>query len=242
MSPSKAGAQAETAGGKPAAATPTFVDFLCYSVDPAFRRLPQAERADAAIEFVRFVKGTGKDVDVRPFLTLGFRADCDFFLWTISKDLENLQHFASGLLRTSLGRHLVTRHAWVAVTKPSVYSKTHQQHFELGPMTAKYLFIYPFTKTHAWYQLPLEKRRAMMGVHNEVGHQFPGVLINTCYQFGLGDHDFMLAFETDDPKEFSDLVQRLRETEARVYTTTDVPLVPGIRQSPEELVAGLALA
>ncbi len=241
MTDSKAATQTEPSGAKENLPPPTYVDFLCYSIDPAFRRLPKTERADAVLEFVRNVKeATG--VEVRPFLTVGFRSDCDFFFWVIAKDLENIQRFATGLLRTTIGRYLTTRYAWVAVTKPSVYSKSHKQHFELGPMTAKYLFIYPFTKTHEWYQLPIEKRRGMMSTHNEVGHQFPGVLINTCYQFGLGDHDFMLAFECDDPKEFSDLVQRLRETVARVYTVTDIPLMPGVRQSIDEMVSGLALA
>lgn len=221
-------------------ATPTYVDFVCFRVDPAFRRLDSRERTEAVAEFVRSVRDAG--LEVRPYLTLGFRADCDFFLWVIAKDMEQFQPFMTALLRTHLGRHLETRYAYVAVTKPSAYFKSHQQHFERGPSTSKYLFIYPFTKTHAWYQLPQEKRREMMTAHNEVGHGFPGVTINTCYQFGLGDHDFMLAFECDDPKEFSDLVQRLRETEARLYTTTDVPLIPGVRQTIEELLAALALA
>ncbi len=233
------GGQADPAA-KAALPAPTYVDFVCLRVDPGFRRLNHGERAEAVIEFVRFVKDSG--VEARPYLTLGFRSDCDFFLWLIAKDLESFQGFMSGLLRTALGKWLHVAHSWVAVTKPSVYSKSHKQHFELGPSANRYLFIYPFTKTHAWYQLPIEKRREMMGIHNEVGHQFPGVLINTCYQFGLGDNDFMLAFECDDPREFSDLVQRLRETEARIYTTTDIPLIPGTKQTIEELAASLALA
>jgi len=234
--------QAAQHAASPAPATPTFVDFLCYTVEPSFRRRPSAERRAAVDEFVAAVKRGVPGVEVRPHLTMGFRADCDFFFWLISKEMETFPAFTAAILGTELGRHLELTHAWPAVTKPSVYSKGHRQHFELGPATAKYLFIYPFTKTHEWYQLPLEKRREMMTVHNEVGHQFPGVLINTCYQFGLGDHDFMLAFETDSPKEFSDLVQRLRETQARVYTTTDIPLIPGVRATIEELVAALALA
>ncbi|MBI2930757.1 MAG: chlorite dismutase family protein [Planctomycetes bacterium] len=239
---SGARAKAGTQDATETAAPPTYVDFLCFRVDRAFRQLTRPERAEAVLEFVRYVKEPGVPVEVRPYTALGFRSDCDFFLWLIAKDLESFQGFMTGLLRTSLGRYLESTYTWPGVTKTSVYSRSHKQHFELGPSKSRYLFIYPFTKTHAWYQLPLERRREMMAVHNEIGHHFPDVLINTCYQFGLGDHDFMLAFECDDPKDFSDLVQRLRETEARVYTTTDIPLMPGIRQTIEELVASLALA
>lgn len=236
------GAQAAQHTPTPAPATSTYVDFLCYRIDPAFRRLPLAERAMAATEFARVLREEAPGLEVRPHLTMGFRADCDFFLWCIAKDLQLFQGFAAAVLRTRLGSWLHLTYAWIAVTKPSVYSRAHRQHFEVAPETSKYCFIYPFTKTHAWYQLPIDKRSEMMSSHNELGHQFPGVLINTCYQFGLGDHDFMLAFEADDPRVFSDLVQRLRETASRVYTTTDIPLMPGTRQTPEELIESLALA
>ncbi|MBI2900223.1 MAG: chlorite dismutase family protein [Planctomycetes bacterium] len=218
---------------------PTYVDFLGYRVDPAWRRLDSSARTEGARRFLAALDFP--DVEVRPYLTAGLRADCDFVFWTISKDLAKLQDFACGLIRTELGRNLTLAHSWVAMTKPTPYSKAHQQHFEIAPQTARWLFIYPFTKTHEWYQLPIERRREMMEQHNEVGHRFPGVLINTCYSFGLGDDDFMLAFEADDPKEFSDLVQQLRESKARPYTRNDAPLMPCRRVTAEELIGMLAL-
>ena len=221
--------------------TPTFVDFLCYRVDPVFRRLDPARRAAAAAEFRALLEQPGPGLEARPYLTAGFRSDCDFFLWLISKDPAAFPAFATALWKTDLGRHLVATHAFLGVTKPSPYLPGHLQHFERGPATDTYCFIYPFTKTHEWYQLPMEKRRDIMKTHNEIGHQFPGVKINTTYQFGIGDYDFMLAFETSNFTEFSNLVQRLRETEARPYTTTDIPLIPGIKAIAASLVDSLAL-
>ncbi|MBI4564856.1 MAG: chlorite dismutase family protein [Planctomycetes bacterium] len=229
---------------EPAAATqtsPTYVDFLCYTIDPAFRRLDENARAGAAAEFKRLLKNPGGKLEIRPYLTAGFRIDCDFFLWLIAKDPVEFQTFTTTLWKAAIGTYLHARYAYLGVTKPSPYLPGHLQHFERGPATDPYAFIYPFTKTHEWYQLPVEKRRQMMIVHNEIGHKFPGVKINTTYQFGLGDYDFMLAFECADPKEFSDLVQRLRETEARLYTAADTPLIPGVKKTPEELIAALAL-
>ena len=221
--------------------TPTFVDFLCYRVDPAFRRLDPARRRAAASEFAQFLENPGAALEVRPYFTAGFRTDCDFFLWLIAKDPGPFPKFVSALWGTDLGRHLVAVHGFLGVTKPSPYLPGHLQHFERGPATDPYCFIYPFTKTHEWYQLPMEKRRDIMKVHNEIGHQFPGVKINTTYEFGIGDYDFMLAFETASFVEFSGLVQRLRETEARPYTVTDVPLIPGVKKTASELVEALAL-
>ncbi len=217
---------------------PTFVDFLCYKIDPAFRR---GDTSRAAAEFRHLLESPGAGLEARPYLTAGFRADCDFFLWLIAKDPAAFPRFVSALWATEVGRQLTAVHAFLGVTKPSPYLPGHLQHFERGPATDAYCFIYPFTKTHDWYQLPLEKRRDIMKVHNEIGHQFPAVKINTTYQFGIGDYDFMLAFETSDVAQFSNLVQRLRETEARPYTQADTPLIPGLKKTPAELVEALSL-
>lgn len=233
----------ETRPEKPATAEvakpPSYVDFISYKVDPAWRRLPASARQEGVRQFLKALEYP--EVEVRTYLSAGLRSDCDFVLWVISKDLAKVQAFACSLLKTELGKYLQTVYAWVSMTKTTPYSRHHQQHFEVAPQTAKWLFIYPFTKTHGWYQIPFEERRAMMMQHNEIGHQFPGVLINTCYSFGLGDDEFMLAFECEDPKEFSDLVQKLRESKARPYTQNDVPLMPCLLKSAPELMDALAL-
>ena len=36
--------------------------------------------------------------------------------------------------------------------------------------------------------------------------------LNTTYSFGLDDYEFVVAFETDEPSDFLDTVQDLRET------------------------------
>src|SRR5436305_607903 len=67
----------------------------------------------------------------------------------------------------------------------------------------------------AWRRLPAAERRA---------HQYPSVKLNTTYSFGLDDQEFVVAFETDEPRDFVDLVQALRETEASLYTERDTPI------------------
>ncbi len=58
--------QAVQAG--PATAIPqdaTFVNFLCYAVDPLFRRLPAAERQKGTREFLNELARSRQGVDVR---------------------------------------------------------------------------------------------------------------------------------------------------------------------------------
>jgi chlorite dismutase len=62
-----------------------------------------------------------------------------------------------------------------------------------------YPFIYPFVKTHDWYQLPQEDRQRMMNQHFTIGHRCPDVKISTAYALGLDHQQCVLGFETDDP-------------------------------------------
>ena len=62
-----------------------------------------------------------------------------------------------------------------------------------------------------------------MQEHIRIGREYPRIDLNTSYSFGLDDQEFVVAFETDDPADFLDLVQRLRTTESSLYTQRDTP-------------------
>jgi len=94
----------------------------------------------------------------------------------------------------------------------------------------KYLFVYPFVKSREWYLLPKEKRQDVMRGHIRYGHEFPSVKLNTTYSFGLDDQDFVVAFESNHPDHFVDLVQGLRETESSKYTVRDTPIITCTKQ------------
>jgi chlorite dismutase len=72
-------------------------------------------------------------------------------------------------------------------------------------------------------------------VHIKVGNKYPSVKLNTTYSFGLDDQDFVVAFETDEPKDFLDLVMELRETQSSKYTHRDTPIFTCV-QTPMENV------
>jgi chlorite dismutase len=72
-----------------------------------------------------------------------------------------------------------------------------------------------------------------------VGHRYPGVKINTTYSFGLDDQDFVVAFETNEPSDFLDLVMELRETEGSLYTVRDTPIFTCVSKPLTEVIADL---
>ena len=123
------------------------------------------------------------------------------------------------------------------MTQGSEYSD--ESRLSPAPVPRQYLFVYPFVKTREWYGLPADERWRIMQEHIQVGREYPQIDINTTYSFGLDDQEFVVAFETDDPGAFLDLVQRLRTTEARRYTMRDTPTFTCIATSVERALNAL---
>jgi chlorite dismutase len=111
----------------------------------------------------------------------------------------------------------------------------------LAPGQHKYLFVYPLTKMREWYGLPREERQAIMNQHFAIGATYPTVKINTTYSFGLDDQEFVLAFESDVPGDFLDLVQELRGSTSSAYTLTDVPIFTCVASTAEGMLRALSL-
>ena len=207
-----------------------FIHFSFYKLDIRWRRL-SPELKDQHKEETRVVLEKWADrFPIMPYSLLGLRGDADFLLWKFSERVEDFQGFASSFLNTSLGGYLDTPYAYLAMTRRSKYVGGHEHEgghgstTRLEPLGKPYLMIYPFVKTHEWYQLPLEERKRMMGEHFRIGHKYPNVKIHTTYSYGLDDQEFVLAFETDDLEDFLNLVEDLRFTETRKYTLRDTPI------------------
>jgi chlorite dismutase len=205
------------------------VSFSFYKVDPAWRRLPSATKQTHTEEFLRVVERYSKRFMMLTYSLVGLKPDVDFLIWRVGNRLEELQEMSGAILQTGIGGYLTTPYAYLSMTKRSTYvDKLDPEHQDrrrfITPAKAKYLFVYPFTKTAEWYQLPFEKRQAMMDEHIVLGNKYPSVRIHTTYSFGLDDQEFVLAFETDQPKDFLDLVMEMRQSKARPYTLRDTPI------------------
>jgi len=219
-----------------------YVNFAFYKVDPLWRRLPVEERKKGKCELVEVVRSYEQDVLVTPYSLVGIRGDCDFMLWRIGYDPLKLQEMSAHLLATELGKYLATPYSYLSITKRSIYVDKHTHEGQEGtrlklvPGQFRYLFVYPFVKSKAWYRLTKHARQGMMDEHIEIGHKYPTVRLNTTYSFGLDDQEFVLAFESDKPEHFVELVMELRHSEATSYTVRDTPTFTCIhRELPEVL-------
>ena len=218
----------------------TMVQFAFYKFDPAWRRLPREEREQDKAAFSCAVEEAADEMMVRSYSLAGIRGDCDLLLWNASPDLEVIRRHGCRLLNTGMGRWATQPYCFLAMTKTSQYKDPHEtgapegRRLVLRPTGRQYLFVYPFVKTRDWYLMPLEKRQAAMTTHIEVGHKFPTVKLNTTYSFGIDDQEFVVAFETDIPADFLDLVMSLRETESSKYTLRDTPIFTCVQMPIKE--------
>src|ERR671926_404631 len=198
-----------------------FVKYTFLSVDPTWRRLDDERRAADKREFIAACEDFADGHLLRAFSLVGTRGDADLMLLSQAQNLDRIHEFHVVLAQSGLMKWCAVPYSLLALTKPSEYSD--ESRLEVRPAHAKYLFVYPFVKTRAWYSLPADERWRIMQEHIKVGREYPGVDNHTTYSFGLDDQEFVVAFDTDDPGAFLDLVQRLRTTEASAYTLRDTP-------------------
>ncbi len=220
-----------------------YIRYLFYKARPSWRQLSTGQRDAARTELLVALEPFAERLPVlRAYSTLGTRADADFLLWMVTEHLEDFQELHAGVLRSPMGAHLDTPYSYLAMTKRSQYVDRHEhpdsegRRTRIRPTGRKYLFVYPMVKKRPWYRLSLEERQQAMDEHIRVGHEFPRVKINTSYSFGLDDQEFVVAFETDYPADFLDLVEKLRGGAASAYTERETPIFTCVAGSIAEVL------
>src|SRR5437899_10846556 len=211
------------------------VRFAFYKLDGAWRRLSADRQAASKLEFGEVIESFHGRLLLRPYGLVGIRGDCDFLLWQVAEDLDALVALQTALNRTDLGAYLAIPYSYLAMTRRSIYEFPEDPNapsrLVIRPSDARYLFVYPFVKTRAWYGLPKPERQRMMDEHVRIGRKYPSIRLNTIYSYGLDDQEFIVAFEGDEPAEFLDLVMALRESEASSYTLRDTPTFTCVQMS-----------
>jgi NAD(P)H-dependent nitrite reductase small subunit len=218
------------------------VKFSFFKLDPAFRRLPPERQADLKLGLIHTIRGFNRRMLLRAYSLFGLRGDTDFMLWQVAEEIDAFNGLATAIFNTGMGPYLQTPYSYLAITRKSIYDISlgeadegeEAERIIIQPGDARYLFVYPFIKTRAWYALPFEERQRMIGQHIRVGRTYPQIKLNTTYSYGIDDQEFVVAFEADKHTDFVDLVMDLRDTEASLYTLRDTPTFTCINMSLAE--------
>jgi len=197
---------------------------------PAGQRTPhEAGRVREALEAAARTPGV---TGLYTYCMVGLRGDADLGCWIAAEQPDAYQAAARVLLQTNLE---LTWSLWGFV-RPSQYTGRDGTNVKVPGARRRFLVVYPFSKTHEWYQLAPEIRRTMMMEHARFGHSFEDIEQLLLYCTGLSDWEFVVGYETDDLTRFQELVTGMRSTVGRPYTLRDTPTFTGRYGSTEETV------
>ena len=198
------------------------------------------DRRDAVQEIENLYKSWEGTITVRgTYCTVGFRPDADLMIWLFGPTPQDVQRALVEFRRTRVGRLTDLTWTFMGVVKPAEFTADHAPAFVKGTPPETFLCVYPFVRTPEWYLLPREERGELLREHGIVGREFPEVLANTTSNFGLGDWEWILAFEAEKAESLVDVIRRLRETKARLYTKEEIPFITGIRKSVADAIDDL---
>ncbi|MCQ9388399.1 chlorite dismutase family protein [Brevibacterium sp. 50QC2O2] len=218
----------------------TDIRYVAYTVFQAVGEIGAADRAalvaevrnglDALAERGLVVRGT-YDVSVT-------RADADLMIWWHAPSVELLQEANSILRKSDLGAVLEPVWSVVGMHRPAEFNKSHVPAFLTDPEPNPYLCVYPFVRSYDWYLLDPAERSTMLRDHGIAAAGYKDIKANTIASFGLGDYEWLLAFEAESLDRIVDLMRDLRATEARRHVREEIPFFTGPLKPLEDIVTG----
>jgi len=215
-----------------------FFNFSFFKIDPKWRWMADLAKEESAKEVENIILNSG--IKFRSYSTLGLRDDAEFLFWFAAETIDEIQNVISKLYLTVFGKYIIPSRVYLSCTRPSTYArKGTLSSFVLGNEPQKFVIVYPFTKTREWYLLPQAQRQKLMDQHINVSEKHPQVTLNTTYSFGIGDQDFMLAFECDDLVDFQNLIMELRQTKVSAYVAVDTPMITCVKKDVIPLITSL---
>jgi peroxiredoxin len=215
----------------------TFASYPAFKADRA--RLAEIDRDVAAKEVAELFDDLADRVQTRGiYSTAGFTAAADLMMWWVGRSMEDIQQLLVSFKHTRLGGALDQTESFLGLVRDAEFTQDHLPSFLTKP-PKRYLCVYPFVRTPEWYLLEPDERSKLLKEHGLAAREFADVQANTTSAFGLGDFEWILAFEADSPDRIVDLIRALRATEARRYTKVEIPFVTGIRKDVADIVADL---
>lgn len=221
-----------------------FVNFIFFRVNPEWRRLDAARKNQFKAEFARVFDDYGEELLLYSYSLIGFDSKADLMFWRIGASLDALQEMTAKLFRTGLGSYLETADNYLSVTKkrmfvPPLGDVNVEDRFHVVAGEKKYLFVYPCVKSRDWYEKTFEERENLIEENFMVGKKFENIKIHLTHAFGFGEQEFIVLFETDEPKDFLALAEELSQTQASKTTLRGTPIYTCRQRSLTECLDAL---
>ena len=209
-----------------------FVNFMFFRVNPDWRKLDPETKSIFKSEFQGVFDKFRDDFLLYTYSLVGFDSKADIMFWRIGESLDLIQEMTAKLYRTSLGSFFEIADNYLAVTKRMMFvADGADDRFHIQAGEKKYHFVYPCAKHSSWYEKTGEERDALIEENFMVGKKFQNIRIHMTHAFGFSEQEYVISFETDEPKDFLALAEELRQTPASKLTLRGMPVYT-CRQRP----------
>lgn len=216
-----------------------FVNFIFFRVNTDWRKLDVQTKLVYKKEFTQVFEDYSKELLVFNYSLVGFDSKADLMFWRIGDSLDTLQDMTAKLYRTNLGSYLETADNYLSVTKKMMFIPTSgeeasEDRYHVTAGQKKYLFVYPCAKHPDWYTKSGEERDKLIEENFMVGTKFQTIKIHMTHAFGFSEQEFIISFETDEPKDFLALAEELSQTQASKFTLRGTPIYTCRQRTLEE--------
>lgn len=209
-----------------------FVNFMFFRMNPEWRKLNPDTKGIFKAEFQGVFEKFRDDFLLYSYSLVGFDSKADIMFWRIGTSLDLIQDMTAKMYRTSLGSFLEIADNYLSVTKRMMFvGEGDDDRFFVRAGDKKYHFVYPCAKHRDWYEKPGEERDALIEENFMVGKRFQNIKIHLTHAFGFSEQEYLISFETDEPKDFLALAEELRQTPASKFTLRGMPVYT-CRQRP----------
>ena len=215
----------------------THYNYIFFKLLPEIFEIPEKTMSVYKEEFIQIIEKHA-NVRIYGYSTLGLKNSTAMMFWIQSASIENMQVVLQNLLHTNLGKYLEISYTLSGIKRRSSYGNkgTAETQEVENNKRARYLIVYPFTKTTEWYQLPFEARKELMHEHIKTGYKYAHIKQYLLYAIGIDDHEFIVSYETENLEDFQSLVMDMRSTKVRMYTQSDTPIFTCVHKPIPELL------
>ncbi len=209
-----------------------FVNFIFFRVNPDWRKLDPETKSISKSEFQSVYDRFRDDFLLFSYSLVGFDSKADLMFWRIGTSMDLIQEMTAKMFRTRLGSYFESSDNYLAVTKERMFvSDSVEDRMHVNAGEKKYHFVYPCSKNKDWYDKSSAERDALIEENFMVGKRFENIKIHLTHAFGFSDQEYIISFETDEPRDFLALTEELRQTSASSFTLRGMPVYT-CRQRP----------
>jgi len=217
-----------------------FVNFMFFRVSPEWRKLNGETKRAFKSEFQDVFEEFREDFLLFSYSLVGFDSKADLMFWRVGRSLDLVQEMTAKLYRTNLGSYLETADNYLSITKKMMFvGGPDEDRLHVRAGAAKYHFVYPCAKHNDWFEMPAEERDALIEENFMVGQKFPNIRIHLTHAFGFTDHEYLISFETDEPRDFLALTEELRQSPASKLSLRGMPVYTCRQRSLAECLDAL---